>query len=237
MRLSRRQKITISILVPFFIGLVILSHIPIPRLVYQAQVSDKWLHFLAYLNLVFLVWFSVRPDTKVSWGRRLVWLVLLAVCAYGGIDELSQPYFGRTKDMRDFLANAGGVLTGLIMFTFLTFWQALLAVLGITIFGLTNLAKANLSKLVPVSDAVFHVLAYGGFTLVWVRFMRPYILHRTKIVRLVLSLGVPAVFLCVVKAASLLLGRRFSPTDLLFAVLAIIIVVALRLTINYGQGI
>jgi len=225
--LTRRQKITIVVLVFYWIVLAIVAHIRIPQLVYRAQVSDKWLHFLAYLNLAFLLWFSVKPDSKANWRGRLVWLVLLASAAYGGIDELLQPYVGRTKDLGDFLANVAGASAGLIMLSFLAFWQALPAVLAITIFGLTNLTKADLSNLVPITDAVFHVLAYGGFTLACVQFMNLYLSPRTTIVRLLLTVGVPVGFLLVVKTGSILLGRPFALTDLLFSVLTIIAVAAI----------
>jgi hypothetical protein len=243
MKLTNRQKITIAVLVPYWIALVILAHIPIPQLVYRAQVSDKWLHFLAYLNLVFLLWFSISPDSKVSWRSRLAWLILFAVAVCGGLDELSQPYTGRTCDIWDFVADAEGILAGLVMFTFLAFWQALLAVSAITIFGLTNLARANLSKLVPIGDAVFHIFAYGGFTLVWIQFMNLYLPASPKTasrggpvkniaVRLLLDVGIPIGFLLLVKAGALLLGRHFAMTDLLFAALAIVAVVTARLIIG-----
>jgi VanZ family protein len=223
MRLTRRQKITIAVLVPYWVVLIVVAHIPIPQVVYQAQVSDKWLHFLAYMNLVFLLWFSVRPDGRVSWRSRIAWLIFLAAVAYGGIDELIQPYFGRTKDLWDFVANTEGVLAGLAIFAFLTFWQALLAVLAITIFGVTTLAKADLSKLVPISDAVFHVLAYGGFTLVWVQSVNLYLSRKTAGIRLLSVVSVPIGLLLAVKAGAMLLGRHFAMTDLLFSVLAIIV--------------
>ncbi len=126
---------------PYWITLVILTHMPIPEIVYRARVSDKWLHFLAYLNLVFLLWFSVSPDRKASWRNRAAWLIFLAAVAYGGLDELSQPYMGRTCDVWDFVADAEGILAGLVIFAFLTFWPALLAVWAITIFGLTTLQR------------------------------------------------------------------------------------------------
>lgn len=228
MKSARRQKITIAALVSYWIALAVLAHIPIPQLVYRAQVSDKWLHFLAYLNLVFLLWFSISPDSQVSWRRWLVWLVFFATAAYGGLDELLQPYVGRTGDVGDFLANVAGASTGLIMLTFLAFWQALPATLAITIFGLTNLARANLSKLVPITDAVFHIIAYGGFTLVWSQFMNIYLPIRTAGARLLSALGVPIGFLLFVKTGSLLLGRHFATTDLLFSVSAIVVVVIAR---------
>jgi VanZ family protein len=217
--------------------LAIGAHIPIPQLVYRAQVSDKWLHFLAYLNLVFLMWFSVRPDSKASWRSRLAWLVFLVTVAYGGIDELLQPYIGRTKDLGDFLANAAGVSAGLVMFAFLTFWQALPAVLAITIFGLTNLAKADMSKLVPIMDAVFHVLAYSGFTLAWVQFMNLYLPLKTTVNRLLLTIGVSVGFLIVVKTGSVLMGRHFGETDILFGVIGIIAALVVRRICYLPKGV
>jgi VanZ family protein len=221
-RLALRQKITISVLVLYWIALVIVSHIPIPQIVYRAQVSDKWLHFLAYLNLVFLLWFSVRPDRRVSWRSGIAWLLLVAAAAYGGIDELLQPFVGRTCDFWDFMANAEGILAGLVVFSFLTFWQALPAVSAITIFGLTNLARANLSKLMPVTIAFFHIFAYGCFAFIWIVFMNLYMSVKPLSARLLLAIGVPVGLLFVVKGASLVLGRHFAGTDLMFAILGIV---------------
>ncbi len=232
MRFTRRQKITIAVLVIYWIVLAVVAHIPIPQVVYRAQVSDKWLHFLAYLNLVFLMWFSIKPDSKVSWRNRLVWLIFLVSVIYGGIDELVQPHFGRTRDLFDFLANAAGVSAGLVILTFLAFWQALPTVLAITIFGLTNLAKTDLSKLVPITDAVFHILAYGSFTLAWVQFVNLYFMFKNNATRLVSAIAVPVVLLLVVKTGSILLGRHFALTDLLFAVLSIIAVAVMTLILQ-----
>lgn len=221
MGLTRRQKILLAILAAYWVTLLIFTHISLPRIVYQAHVSDKWLHFLAFMNLVFLLWFSLRPDDKVNWRGRLVWLLLLAVCIYGGLDELTQPYFGRTCDLYDFLANVAAVITGLLIVTFLSFWQALPVVLAITIFGLTNLARADLSKLVPISDVLFHIFAYAAVTLSWFQFMRLYLPRVTGLWRSLLLIALPVCLLLVVKTASLLTGRHFAPTDLLFAVLGI----------------
>jgi VanZ family protein len=218
MKLTGRQKIIIVVLALYWIVLAYVSHIPIPPLVYKAQVSDKWLHFLAYLNLIFLLWYSIRPDSKVNWRSGLVWVVFCVSCVYGGLDELSQPHFGRQKDFMDFLANVSGSAAGLILLSFMTFWPSLLAVLAITIFGVTNLARADLSKLVPISDALFHFFGYCFFALVWGRIMKQYFLYKATVAALVVPLG----FLFFVKAGSLLLGRPFALTDFLYGALGII---------------
>jgi hypothetical protein len=220
--LTRRQKITIAFLVIYWIVLVILAHIPIPQVVYQARVSDKWLHFLAYLNLVFLVWYSIRPGDKVRWRSRAAWLIFLAVVAYGGLEELTQPYFGRTKDLMDFLANAAGVAAGLAIFTFLTFWPSLLAVWAISIFGVATLVSADLSKIAPTLDAVYHVLAYGSFTLIWGQLINLYLSPKTIISRLLMIISLPLGLMFFVKASSTLLGRYFTAMEMLCSAAAIV---------------
>jgi hypothetical protein len=235
MRLKLRQKITLAIVAVYWVALLVVTHISIPKIVYQAHVSDKWIHFLAFMNLVFLLWFSFSPDDKVNWRGRLVWLLLLVVCAYGGLDELTQPYFGRTCDLYDFLANVAAVITGLFIVSFLSFWQALPVVSAITIFGLTNLARANLSKLVPISDVLFHIFAYACFTLCWIQFMRIYLPRVTGIWRLLLVITIPVCLLLVVKTTSLLTSRHFAATDLLFAILGISGVVSISYLTGFIQ--
>lgn len=221
---TRRQTITIAVLTIYWIAIVILAHIPIPQVVYQAKVSDKWLHFLAYLNLVLLLWFSIHPDDKVRWHNKATWLVFLAVVVYGGIDELTQPYFGRTKDLADFVANAGGVAMGLAIFTFLAFWPSLLAVWAISIFGVATLIKADLPKIAPILDAVYHVFAYVGFTLIWGQLINLYLSPKTIISRLLLTLSVPVGLMVLVKASSMLLGRYFTTAEMLCSAGAILAV-------------
>jgi VanZ family protein len=223
----RRQKLTIMAMALYVIAFVVSTHIPIPRIVYQAEVSDKWLHFLAYLILVFFIWFSVKPDNKPNWRKFPAWLVLVAACAYGGIDEIIQPYFGRTTDFYDFTSNCQGVLAGFIMFTFTSFWPSLLTVTAITIFSLTNLVHADLSKLVPVTDAFFNFLAYGSFALVCIKFLELYLPVKSIALRLFLALCVSILFMLVVKTGSLLLKRHFGYSDLLFGILGIITAVVL----------
>jgi len=171
MVLSRRQKLTIISLLVYWPGVFILAHIPIPQLVYKAQVSDKSLHFLAYLVLVFLLWFAISPDKKVNWRKATVWWVLFVVVWYGVVDELLQGYVGRNCDVTDFFADLAGTLAGLILFSFFTFWPVLLVVMGTTIFALTNLTRANLAELLPITNAMFHLFAYGFFTMLWLQYI------------------------------------------------------------------
>jgi len=226
MTLSRRQKLTIIPLLFYWPLIFILAHIPVPLLVRRAQVSDKILHFLAYLVLVFLLWFAVSPDGKVNWRRAAVWWVLFVIAGYGVVDELFQGYVGRNCNIMDFFANLAGTLAGLILFSFFTFWPALLVVTGITIFLLTNLARVNLADLLPITNTAFHLFAYAFFTMLWIRYMYRFLSMEPPQPRwLIGALALPMGFLLVVKLFSVVSGKDFGLQDVIVSVVGIAAVV------------
>ena len=229
MALSRRQKLITGALIIYWPSLFILAHIPIPQLVRKAHVSDKSLHFIAYLVLVFLFWFVFNPDRKVNWRRAAAWWVLLVIAGYGVVDELLQGCMaGRSCDVRDYVANLGGIVTGLILCSLLNFWLAFLSVSGITIFTLTNVARANLTDLVPITNAMFHFFAYGFFTVVWVRCIYLYLPPKAPGIRwLITALALPIGFLLGVKTFSLILGKAIILQDVIVSVAGITTAVSL----------
>jgi VanZ family protein len=227
MTVSRRQKLIIVSMLFYWPTLFVLAHIPIPQLVRTAEVSDKIIHFVAYLVLVFLLWFAISPGRKVNWRRAAVWWVLLVTVCYGVIDELLQGVVvGRSCDVMDFFADLAGVTTGLIMFTFLTFWPAFLVVTGITIFALTNLTRVNLADLLPVTYVAFNLFAYGFFTMLWIQNISLFLLLKaTKLKWLIVASALPIGFLVAVKLFSIISGRDFRLQDVIIAAVGIAAVV------------
>jgi hypothetical protein len=224
---SWRHRITIILLILYWLTLIILAHIPMPQYVRKAGVSDKSLHIFAYLILTFLLWFTIRPDEKVSWRKSTVWLVFIVVTGYGAVDEVVQSLVGRTCDAMDIAANITGILTGLLLFSFLTFWPAALCVTGIVIFGITNLLRANLAELLPVTNTVFHFFAYAFFSALWLYNMYLYTNRKSTVIKwFVMALAVPAGLLIIVKIFSAIMGRHFTAPDTIASLGAIITVVA-----------
>jgi VanZ family protein len=227
MALSLRQKLMIISLMLYWPAIFILAHIPIPQWVYKAKVSDKSLHFLAYLVLTFLLWFAISPDRKVNWRKAAVWWVLLVVVWYGVVDELLQGYVGRSCDVMDFFANLVGTFAGLILFSFFTFWPVFLMVIGTTIFTLTNLTRANLADLLPITNAMFHLFAYAFFTMLWIRYINHFMLLKaSKTKWLIVVLALPIGFLLIVKLFSVILGKDFGAKDVIISVVGITAIVA-----------
>ena len=218
MALSHRQKLTIISLLVYWPGIFILAHIPIPRLVYKAQVSDKGIHFLAYLILVFLLWFAISPSRKVEWRRATVWWILFVVVWYGVFDEWLQGYVGRNPDVMDFFADLAGALIGLIALTIFPFWSASVAITGAVIFVLTNFMGANLADLLPVTNAAFRLFAYAFFSLLWTRYMYhclPIESSQTK--WLIGALAVPTGLLLAAELFSAVAGNGFRLWCVMFS--------------------
>lgn len=216
MALSRRHKVGIISLLIYWPTIFVLTHIPIPQLVRRAGVSDKTLHFIAYMVLVVLVWFAVNPYRKVNWRRAVVWWILFVVVWYGVIDEWLQSYVGRGADVRDFFASLSGTVAGLIILSLVSFWSALLAVTGICIFSLTNLTRVNPADLVPVMNAAFHLFGYGFFTMLWIQRMRHFpSIKPAQPKWLIMSLAVPTGFLAAVELFSAVAGNGFRLQDII----------------------
>jgi len=231
MALSHQRKITIVLLALYWPTLFVFAHIPVPQVVQEAEVSDKSLHFLAYLILVYLLWFAFRPGQKVDWRSIGPWCILAALALYGVLDEWSQSFVaGRSCDVQDFVADMGGTLTGLILSAVFAFWSAGLLVCAIVIFGLTNVTTANLGDLMPVTSGIYHLFAYAMFTAFWVQCIRnsPSTgrLPKAGPNRLAVMLAAPLALLLSVKVFSLIAGRAFGGRDMLVSACGIAAVVA-----------
>jgi VanZ family protein len=227
MVLSRQQKIAACVLVLYWPVLFILTHIPIPRVVQEANVSDKSLHFLAYLVLTFLIWSIVSGNRKVNWRRAAPWLVLFVLIVYGILDEWLQGYVaGRSRDVHDFYMDLAGALTSLIISSFLMFWPAGLVITATFIFGVTNVTRANLANLLPVTNDVFNLLAYAILTVLWIQCMHFFTaIKAPKIKWLLLALAGPTAFLIIVKSYSVIVGKNLVFSEIIIAFGAIATVV------------
>ena len=211
--------------------LFIFAHIPVPKVVREADVSDKSLHFLGYLILVFLLWFTVSDGKKVNWRRPAPWRVLLIMAVYGIVDEWLQSYVpGRSCDAWDLFADMTSTLTGLIIFSVLSFWPAGLLVTAMVIIGIANVSQADLSDLMPAANTVFHLGAYALFTAFWIQCLHLFLptinLRATRARWLAAALAAPAGLALTVELFSFFLGNEFLVSDMIISFGAIAVTVA-----------
>jgi len=115
--------------------LFVVMHVPVPeRIVPTLHVSDKVIHFLAYLVLTIVGGIAVcvrgRRDgvgqgssgagAAGSAGRAVACRRLLALwagvyVAYAAVDEWLQQFVNRTTSLTDWYADVAGVATGTLM--------------------------------------------------------------------------------------------------------------------------
>lgn len=229
MLLSRRHKLTVILLLFYWPAIFILSHIPMARVppwVLQVNISDKVLHYLGHLVLVFLLWFAISPYRRVNWRRAVVWWVILVVVWYGAFDEWLQGYVGRNPNVMDFFADLAGTLTSLFILSIFAFWPAAVVITATIIFAATNLSRVNLAQTLPTISATFNLFAYSFFSILWVEYMRRFMqLWPPQIKWLKVAFVLPIAFLLMVRLFSAILRRGFGLTDTFAAAAGIGVVV------------
>ena len=80
---------------------------PLPDKIYTPG-SDKWHHFIAFAGLAY----------PLAAASRLYWIpALIFALSLGALIEIIQPYVNRFGDIKDFQADALGVLFGIFLGT------------------------------------------------------------------------------------------------------------------------
>lgn len=98
--------------VAFTALLVVATHYPRPEeLLGPNPPSDKTLHFVAYGTLAALAAATWLTSRRLA-GRSLGGLAV-ALAAFGGLDELTQPFFRRSAEPLDWLYDCAGILIGI----------------------------------------------------------------------------------------------------------------------------
>ncbi len=236
MALLKRGKYFLIALGVYWPGIFIATHIPrLPRWLGQVGVSDKVLHYVAYLGLVFLCWAALSPYEKVNWRKAKVWIVLFMIVWYSVVDEWLQMYVNRHPSVYDFYANLAGALSGLFILSVLSFWPALVTVSVMLIFIATNLTKGVMIGGNAFTHIAFVFIAYGGFTLIWIQFIQRYIsLKKFGVKWLACATAVPVLLLAAVKLYSIFAGKGMGLIDFLCGFTAIDAVVVVSFLVCRG---
>jgi len=220
--MKHKKIIMPTLMAGYWIAIFTLTHIPIPDVVYKARVSDKTLHFIAYLILTFLLWAAVSLD-KINWRKRTIWWVISVLIAYAALDECLQEYIGRSMDIADFFADITGVAAGLILLSFFDFKSCFIIVTGTSIFAISNLAKENLGELMPKTYSMFHLFGYSFFTQLWMWKLHQYRneMKLTQLKWITIAYALPLGFLAAVIITAKSTERYFELKNMAIAFAAI----------------
>ena len=111
----------------FFIGywlvLLVATHLPSEFPLVPSDGTDKLVHFGAFAVLGGLFAATWEWSTGRLTARHLfvAWIVL---ALYAAFDEVTQPLFGRSRSLGDWLADAIGIVTGLLLFLVWRRWTS-----------------------------------------------------------------------------------------------------------------
>ena len=82
------------------------------------------------------------------------------------------------------------------------------------------------ADLVPIANTLFHLFAYGFFTMLWIRHINHFLpLKAPQPKWLIGALALPTGFLAAVKLFSIISGRDFGLQDIIISLTAIVFVV------------
>ena len=110
----RWSHVSTSLLLLYWSALILGTHLP-GSFVPATPVSDKSLHFMAFLGLGFLLawtWTTRRPFLPAG-----AFVVVLVAVVYAAIDEITQTYIpGRFVDVVDWGYDVAGTIAGTAVF-------------------------------------------------------------------------------------------------------------------------
>ena len=100
----------VGALVLYTFALVIGTHLPKIGGLVRTSGIDKLLHFGAYFVQATLAAGAVAATGRL--GRRNAVILVVVLAVFGGLDELTQPWFSRSAEWLDWLADCLGILLG-----------------------------------------------------------------------------------------------------------------------------
>jgi hypothetical protein len=169
---SKEKKFFIAVLVFYWLSLIVATHIPVPMWVRGMGVSDKTMHFAAYMVLTILVWLASSFDIKVKWNKLRPWLVLIFILFYGIADELSQHFIaGRSTDILDLTSDMIGAAAALIVLTFITGYHATMLLIAMGPIFLPAIVKTKIIKQDSLIEFVVYILAFAAISVAWIIYL------------------------------------------------------------------
>jgi len=101
----------------YVLVLLFATHYPRPEELLGPQPpSDKTLHFLAYATLGLLAAATLAAAGR--WSRGSLARLAVGLAIFAGLDELTQPAFGRTAEFLDWIWDLIGLTIGISLVAF-----------------------------------------------------------------------------------------------------------------------
>jgi VanZ family protein len=106
------RRLAWIVLIVYWTSLFVLTHIPQDRIP-PVGIGDKSAHFIGYFALAVFFYGTLLLSNPAR--RRIAWWVMGILLAYGVIDEVLQDVVGRYADVLDWLFDALGVCSAIVV--------------------------------------------------------------------------------------------------------------------------
>jgi VanZ family protein len=112
----------VALTLAYTLTLVFATHYPEPeKLLGPNPPSDKTLHVLAYGALGLLVAGVLAVSGR--WSPRSVAIMATGLATFAAVDEVTQPWFGRSAEPLDWVSDLVGLLAGIAAVALARWWR------------------------------------------------------------------------------------------------------------------
>jgi|GEM_PF-2199276 len=225
MNISKEKKFFTAILIFYWIGIFFATHIPIPYWTRRMGVSDKIMHFAAYLVLALLLWLSTSFEKKANWKKIRPWLLMGIVAVYCISDELSQYFMrGRSVDPYDLIANILGATAAMTLVTIIPSQHAAMALFVICPVFLPALVRSTLIAQGSMVEIAAYSTSFVIITIAWIQyFSSVYKLNPKQLKYIPIFFAGPVGTAAILKIYAMLTNKPMGKAAILSAFAAIIL--------------
>ena len=215
MQMSRERKLFSVMLAIYWVGIFVVTHIPVPKWTRNMGMSDKTMHVVAYMLFGFLLWFAVSFDEKANWRKLKPWLILAIVLIYGAVDEVLQRFVGRSMDALDFASDAGGVAAAMLTVTLLPGRRAAMIPAVICPVLIPGLVRSGFIAQGTIFEFAAYFVCFAAVSLIWASTLK------TKFIALLPA----AANIILLKFYAVLTNKPMSKMALLISFTAVILTI------------
>lgn len=222
--MHKEQKFFTFLLVFYWLGIFVATHIPIPFWTKKMGVSDKTMHFFAYLILTFLAWFSISFVQKVNWKKLQSWILFATILFYSFLDEFLQHFVKRSIDPIDVLANITGMATAMAIVTFLPGQHAVMILISVCPFFMPAIVKSQLITPNSLLESLGYIAGFAIVTTAWIKYLScVHNLNFRQLKHMVLFFAGPSATILITKFYAGFTNKPFGATAIWAALCSIIL--------------
>jgi len=227
MKTGKEQKFFTIILIFYWAGIFIATHIPVPGWARQMGTSDKTMHFFAYMILAILLWLGRSFAKKANWKELRPWLLSAIVAVYGLLDELSQQFMNRSTDMSDFAANMLGLAVAMAIATVLSAYHIIMILITVCPLFAPGIVRSQLIPQDSIYEAAAYMVGFAIITAAWIKYLSSVFglnLRKNNL----LFFAPPAGTIIIVKFYAQLTNKPFGSTAIISAFASIVLTLFIR---------